>query len=228
MPTVVIGCGRSGTNMVLEILRGSHVYEASEPPENKTLCNDNIVYPNNYLTKCDTCYFNFEEFCYMMDNNPEMIIIWTIRDARDMIMSKMRRGAPKDLGGDCSDWADDSTSDGAIKDMEKMMALFKAAKDKYPNRVCFFKMEAFILDTYYAIKRLCKYIGIEYHTSMPHFANRMRLKTKRERYKGIDQSQVKLWTRWKVEYDGWLVKRNYDMDTVFKQVQHINEFFGYK
>ena len=56
MSVVVIGCGRSGTNITLEILRGSPQLIASLEPENKNLC-DGSIYDSYYLTKCDTWYF---------------------------------------------------------------------------------------------------------------------------------------------------------------------------
>ena len=228
MSVVVVGCGRSGTNMVLEILRGNSFFKATEPPEDKKVFHSSKSYSQRYLTKCDTAYFNFEKLEMVMEMNHMMKLVWTVRDPRDMILSKMRRGVPRSNGGDCKTLADDATPDGAIKDIERMMVLLISAIKRYsPNRLLVVKMEDVIQNIEISVAGLCRFLKIDIEMNMLTFYDRMRNKDKAKRYSGIDKSQVAMWKRWDTVYDGWFKESKHDIPGLFNRISGVTEWLGY-
>lgn len=223
----VIGCGRSGTNVVLEILRGNSKLAASTPPENKGLCKNIQKYPEDYLTKCDTCYISYRGLEDLIKANPHLKIVWTIRDPRDMAMSKLRRGVPEKQGGDCKVLADDATPDGLYDDIAKMYSLYRMIHAYHSKRLFLVKMENMIMFTEDYTKVLCDELGLKYEPSMIDFVGRMRVQAKRSRYNKIDRGQVSLWKSWDKAYQGWLKEKGFDMDSIFKRLQNITDYYGY-
>ena len=124
MSTIILSCGRTGTNMLLEILAGSEKIDSHISP----LIERNIfrvlpLLPPNYLTKSDTHYIeNLWTVSDMMLKNSDLKILWPIRDLRDCALSKIFRGRPKGLGNDQP--ADDATLLGCIEDIDKMTTIY--------------------------------------------------------------------------------------------------------
>jgi hypothetical protein len=227
MSVSVVGCGRSGTNLVLEILRGNSFFCASQSPENKDLCGG--TYEECYLTKCDTWYFKPHELENVLDRNKHMKIIWTIRDPRDMILSKIRRGQPKSQGGDGSEVvSDDATPDGCIEDINHMYNCYEYIITKCADRVFLIRMEDVINNIEKETKRMCEFIGIPYEKEMCEFTDRMRHPDKRKRYSVLDRSQLSLWKNWKEIYSGFFTENEYPIENIFKEVLHIVRRFSYE
>jgi hypothetical protein len=228
MSVAVLGCGRSGSNITTEMLRGSPDLRASKGEEDKKLMKRHTTYPANYLAKCDTHYFNAEDILQTAAANPKMHVAWTIRDPRDMAMSKLRRGVPLKNGGDCSSLADDATYEGCLADIRKMAKLYKVVCDYFGSRVVLVKMEDTLRNPENQAFQLCQTFGIRFHHSMPAFYLRMRNQHKRQRYGNkIDLSQIEMWKNWQGAYNGWLVKKGFDMMALFKELQPEVESFGY-
>ena len=227
MSIAVIGCGRSGTNMVLEILSGNSGLKPSEMVENKKLFKSGEVYPDDYLTKCDTVYFNVAQFDETMQRNLNMKIVWTIRDPRDMILSKIKRGQTRANGGDNKILADDGTPEGCLKDIRMMMIRYHNAINKYSDRVYLVKMEDFILDLEGATKNLCDVLGLTFEPQMLDFMSRMRNADKAKRYKGLDKGEYQKWKGWETCYDGFFSKTDFGIPKLFEEVIPLVEEFGY-
>jgi len=228
MSAVVTSCGRTGTNMVLEILTGSSFFRPTEPAEDKKVFTRGIIYNERYLTKCDTVYYEYENIKNTLIANNEMKIIWTIRDPRDMILSKFRRGVPKERGGDCKRIADDATLDGALLDINKMMGIYKNLISEFNDRVMLVKMEDAILDTEGIAKNMCEFLSVIFQSDMVEFWKRMRVDHKRARYSGKDISQVGLYKHWRDVYDGWFVKNDIDIESAFSYLDHLVRYFKYE
>ena len=225
MSIIVVGPGRSGTNMALEILRCSPSLEASSPAENKALFKMTNI-PENYLTKCDTCYTCPEEVVSLLRSDENVKLVWCIRDPRDMILSKMYRGRPREEGGDCNGLADDATLEGAVEDMNHAKSILdKLLIEEFMDRIFYLHMESVITRTQKTINMLCSFLKIEYSPSMLEFYKTMRHPDKKARYNKIDTSQVKLWERVNEVYDGYFK----DMNTkrLFKAVEGFTKFYGY-
>jgi len=227
MGAVVIGAGRSGTNIVLEILRASPELKASREPENRKLFREKRMYPETYLTKCDTCRMTYGGFKRLLNWNQHIKVIWTIRDPRDMIMSKLKRGVPLEAGGDCRGFADDSTIEGAIADLRSMTDHYKDAIEHFGDRTKLWKMEDVLKHTEKETMRLCEFVGIEYHPKMCEFWKNMRDGKKRKRYHSKDMSQIAMWKNWRTAYDGWLKDRGFELGPVFEKIKDIVEFWKY-
>ena len=128
MPVFILGTGRSGTNVVLEILSGSTHFDS---PGNGVEYQFFFPkkYPENCLLKADIVNFTEQTIKRNLYLNSSMKIIWTIRDPRDICMSKIRRGVPMKLGGDCKKFSGDATPFGAIENLRLMVNLYKKFKD---------------------------------------------------------------------------------------------------
>lgn len=227
MSVVVISCGRTGTNVALEILRGNKNLNASIETENKRLVQPVVKYPKNYLTKCDTIYFNTKQFTRLMDKNPDMKIIWTIRDPRDIVISKIYRGQPFTDGR--GNWTSaDGTPETSVKDIRNMIKKYKHAIENYSERVMLVKLEDMIEKTEVVAREMCEFIGINYEENMLDFPNRMRNKHKVKRYgRKVDNSQIGLWKNYKDVYNGFFKKQKYDIKGAFEEITDIVEYFNY-
>lgn len=229
-PSVIVcGCGRSGTNVVLELLRGNPIFEASEPEEDKLVFSKRRNIAPGYLTKCDTVYFKTADLVAKVRENECLKIVWTIRHPFDMAMSKLRRGVPESEGGDCKRYASDGNPDGAIDDINNAVEMLAAARGLLgPENVSWVRMEDVLRDPELAAEVLCEFLGIRYHPAMPMFWTRMRNQHKQRRYHGNDRGQIDLWRTWQRYEGGWLLQKGYDMPAIFKRLGRIAEYFGYE
>lgn len=225
MSVAVLGCGRSGSNMILEILAGNSCLQPSAKPEDKKLFKHSSPHAENYLTKCDTVYFNEQELSQCMRLNPQMRIIWSMRDPRDMILSKLKRGQ---AGADVKTLADDATPQGCLADLHKMFQLYLFAEEHFSERLLLVRMEDVILDIEREAKRMCQWLSIPFEAGMLNFTARMRNKNKRQRYQSLDRGQLFLWKRWQSVYDGFFTEHDYQIPELFNQVSYLREFFNYE
>lgn len=229
MPVAVISTGRSGTNMVLEILTGNPYFAPSRQEEDKELCRrGDAVYPDNYLTKSDTVYMDYPQLKNTLTANPKMKILWTIRDPRDLALSKIYRGQPYSEGGDCPTLADDATLKGCLQTIEDMFNMYKKVIVDFPNRVLLVKMEDVIEDIVKETRRICEFVEVDYNDDMIRFYERMRNKFKNRRYSSLDKNEVKKYLNWRTVYDGFFVKKNYDMESFFKKLDVYIKHFNYE
>lgn len=224
MSVIVFGNGRCGTNVALEILAG-HSKLHSYTVEDKLIFRNDKIRERWDLTKSDIHYCNWEGFDKKMTLDPDMKIIWCIRDPRDQCMSKIYRGQP---GHDCGTLADDARPTGCVDDMNKMFDMYIKAVGKYAGRILTIKMEDMILDIHGSIKRMCDFLDIDVEPDMDKFYLRMRNVHKKKRYKTIDKSQVGLHKRCLTVYDGYFRDKSYTIKTLFDKVDYIREHFGYE
>lgn len=227
MSVVVVGCGRSGTNIVLEILRGSKKLIASEDPRDRRIFERGYSYPDNYLTKYDIVYNDYRKIRNSLLLDKNMKIIWTWRDPRDICLSKMRRGVPVEEGGDCRRYSPDGTEDGCVKNIELGYDIYTKLKKEFYSRVLMVKMEDVLMNTENEAKRICRFVGIPYDDNMVYFWKRMRNMAKAKRYKKKDLSQINMWKRWRTVYDGWFVDKAIDCNNIFDKLDKYIRKLGY-
>jgi len=226
MSALVLGCGRTGTNMLLEILRASPQLKATEVAEDKHVFYRSEKLPENYLSKCDTVYVpDFGMTKRLLDDNPELRILWTIRDLRDTALSKIYRGQP---GQDSPTLSDDATHAGCLKDLEWMQHIYKFIKANYPERILIVKMENVILDFENTIKEVCNFCEIRYTIEMEEFTSRYRNKHKANRYKGLDPKQVAIYKNLETAYNGFFNSHSINIDSLFSDLKPFQEEFGYE
>jgi hypothetical protein len=212
--------------MLLEILRASPQLEATEVAEDKNVFYRSEKLPENYLSKCDTVYVpDFGMAKRLLDDNPELRILWTIRDLRDTALSKIYRGQP---GHDSPTLSDDATHEGCIKDLEWMRQIYKFVKANYPDRIMVVKMEDVILIFEDTVKEVCNFCQIEYTTGMEDFTSRYRNKHKASRYRGLDSKQVAIYKNLETVYNGFFNSHSINIDSLFSDLKPFQEEFGYE
>ena len=227
-PAIVIGCGRSGTNMVLEMLRASGQFNASDAPEDKEVIGRPAL-PKGYLTKVDTYYFTWSELDAFLEREPDARIVWTWRDPRDMVLSKMRRGVPTELGGDCQGWAGDASPDGCVADIRDAVDIFqRLTASRFADRVRTVKAEDVILKTEETARNLATWLGVDYSPNMLQFPEYVRQPQKRGRYRTIDPGEVAKWKQWQTAYDGWFVKQGIVPTDIWAGLEDVTALLGYE
>jgi hypothetical protein len=161
-----------------------------------------------------------------MNTNPHLKIVWTIRDPKDMILSKFKRGQAGSDGNSIT--ADDATPEGCVEDITHMFNVYNFIKDNYPDRIHLVKMEYVILDFENEINNVCEFLGINFVDDMKNFTDRYRNKHKTKRYKTLDTSQVGLWSRRNEIYSGFFKNNAYNIKDVGCKLNNITKFFGYE
>jgi len=215
---LIFSCGRSGTNLCLEMFVDHYVYRPSFYPEDKLLF-DKEDCEVSYLTKSDSVYCrSSKHFIDFMHRVPHCKVLWTVRRVEDWAMSKIYRGWNR---------ADDATFKGCSEDFYHMFSIYKKAIELFPDRIKIVKMEDIILDIQKVAKDLSEWLGINFENSMLTPYLRMRHKGKRTRYNKLDKSQLDRYKDWENLYDGFFVKNKLDMKTLFIKLQYINKEFGY-
>jgi hypothetical protein len=224
---VILSSGRSGTNLILEMFTECNNYTPTQYPEDKEVFKRDIQYPERYLCKSDTHYIDdYKELKNFMLKNKHAQILFTVRHPYDWVLSKLYRGRPLKRRG----WrpADDATTDGCIADMTKMFDIYKQVTRDFPLKILVVKMEDVLSDIEKEAKRICKFLCIVYNKSMttPHL--RMRHEGKRRRYPTLDKSQIGLYKKFDIIYDGYFKdKKKAGIRKIFKSVEPIIEEFGY-
>jgi len=232
MSVIVIGCGRTGSNLAVSLLSSNSKLNPSIPIENKNFFTSKTPFKSNYLCKADVTYsHNVEELINIMNIDSEMKLVWTMRDPRDVVMSKIKRGQPKKIGGDNNSSStpfNDATPNGSLESIRKSYSYHKKILNLFPNRVFLIKMEDIILDTKNTTLKVCDFLNIEYEDDMSNFIVNMQNKYKLSRYgKKVDKNQVKLWKNWKTQYEGFFIKNNFNLEDLFKEVDDIRKYYNY-
>jgi hypothetical protein len=223
MKCIVVGAGRSGTNLTLEIMTGNKNFTHTEMVEDKDLFIRDAYLKSGYLAKCDTIYCrSYLFFNRVMIQNTNMKVLWTIRHPYDMAISKVYRGHQEEQA------SDDATLEGCVADMYHSWALYKRGIAQFPNSILLVKMEDTIRGIEAQAKRICGWLGLEYEENMKYPYTRMRDKGKKERYKDLDKSQIDMYKDWQNLYDGWFIKNNIQLDNLFELLKPMVHYFGYE
>lgn len=217
---LVFSSGRSGTNLVLEILAGSKLLSPSVYPEDKQVFAKGILYPYSYLTKSDVQYCqNFGMFADFMKKNWHCKVIFTVRHPYDWAMSKIYRGWER---------ADDATLKGCVKDLCYTGYLYKEAICCFPERIMTVKMEDVVLTTKKMTEQMCAFLCVPFDEAMlvPHL--RMRHEQYRKEYSQGIYNTVDMYKQWDKIYDGFFTKVNFDLKELFSKVDPLKKTFGYE
>ena len=225
MSVLVFSCGRTGTNMLLEILRGAPELQATPFVEDKQVFH-RAELPSNYLSKCDTVYLpQLEMADRLLTLNPDLKVLWTIRDLRDTALSKIYRGQPN---GDSPNLSDDATYEGCLEDIEWMHKVYTFLQERHPTQLLVVKMEDIILKFDETIQGVCTFCEIEYREEMKNFTHRYRNSHKATRYKTLDPSQVALHERVDTVYEGFFTTHDIDLESLFANLEKYQKEFGYQ
>jgi len=201
----ITGSGRSGTTIHLELLRTycPDVTVHKDVEDRQLFKRDPTTLPLTYAVKLTTNWYDLADIKTFMEANPNMKVIYTQRDPRDIVISKMYRGLPRDLGGDGSNQLSaDATPQGAISDMQHAWDVYTFLRETHPTRLLVVKLEDTILNTAAQIERIARFLNLKYVPFTGEVP--MRDNYKRARYgTKIDKSQVGLWRRIDHIYNGY-------------------------
>jgi len=212
----VISTGRSGTNLVLEMLAANSYFIPTDPPEMKDIFYRGTLPTDRFLTKSDTWYCRSHVFfTQMLKMNPSLKIVWSIRHPYDTCMSKIYRGR--------NTHADDASFEGCIADMYHMLAIYQRVRNE---RIAIVRMEDTIRDIEKVAKDLCNWLGVEFEEAMKYPYKNMRHAGKKERYDKLDTGQIDMWRRKDEIYDGFF--KDIEIEQLFRFMKPIIDFFGYE
>ena len=229
----VIGPGRSGTNMVCEMLALADGLRPALTLETQNLLGHRTV-EHGAVTKTDTAYIShYVALKDFLNANEDVRVVWTVRDPRDMALSKMRRGVPvseggdRHIDGDPTEVADDATPEGCVRDIRHATDLHRRVTEEFPGRVLTVEMEDVLQDPEGTARAMCRHVGAGYRPRMLEFWKHIRLPEKRKRYTGIDLTQLGLWKRWRSVYDGFFGQRD-DVPDIFRQLDGVVHYWNYE
>lgn len=220
MQVIVLGSGRSGTNIAVDMLAGNTYFVPTLSIEDKRIfLRGAIVYPEGYLTKTDIEYTPFATLAPALNYNPDMRIVWTIRDPRDMALSKIYRGRQSE------NWAYDATTWGCIGNIQMMLGFFLMLTATFGNRVYVVRMEDMLRETEKVAKHICSWLGIEYQEEMIYFYKRMRESSKT--YTSIDLNEIEKYKRLDTIFDGYFKDKLEEVNFIFNNIANVTHFLGY-
>lgn len=227
MAAIVISCGRTGTNIVLDSLRVSPKLNATFNIHDENSVKVGKKVDSNYFSKADTDAISKKQLITFIEKNKHIKIIGTIRHPYDIILSKIYRGQPNTEGrGNWNSW--DSSPKNCIHSIKNAYCIHQYLLNTYPSQFRIIKMENLILQTENELQKLCKFLNIPYIDSMKNFPKRMRNKHKKKRYKKIDKLQINLWKRYTEIYSGFFNNYNVNLEDLFKKVTLIAKEYGYE
>jgi len=222
MGTMILSSGRSGTNLLLAMLKGHDFFTPTVEPEDKNCWfSQGQQVPITYLSKSDTHYIlNYDMMQGFLIPNQHIKLLWMLRDPRDWAMSKIARGYERD--------SYDATFDGVVADMFHMFRLYKQVSKYMPDRIRTVKMEYLIKNPKTELKGICDFLQINYTEDLLDFRHNLAKKNLKTRYRGLDTSQIKLYKKWQKAYEGKLTQIDFDMEDVFKYLKPITKYFKYE
>ena len=222
MRILVSGTGRSGTNLVTEVVRGLGIVEFTKEIEDKRLFKYKTL-PECYGTKlsCDKPEFSLENITELMRIHSDFNVVFSFRHPVDICMSKIVRG----YGGE----SPDRTVEGSIFAVRHFYSLFTAMSEAFPARILGVKMESLLLDPLKEVEAVAKFFNVKITLQALRFWEFNRNEHHKRRYKGrINLTQIDVYKRWKTAYNGFFNRREEDIITLRKALGSIVCRLGYE
>jgi len=200
MSCIVFGWGRSGSHLLLELIRSSGQFQASKKIYDRKIFDSPRELPEKYLTKIDHTFVNFPALESLVELNPHLKFVWSVRDPRDMILSKLYRGR---IGEERSVPAADGEYHTVIPDLMIAYNLYSACRNHWPDKTIFTRMEDVILNTRDIAENLCRFLDVKYSSQMLDFCKNMRdeINYKRDYNAKLEKSRIGIWQKWGYVYD---------------------------
>lgn len=233
MQTVITGCGRSGTNLLLEMARASGKYDFTRTVEDREFFKRDVL-PDSYGSKIAVEWdaMTIESMTEAMEANKPLKVLWSFRHPYDVILSKVYRGRPKSMGGDNDSElvAKDGTVEIAAKYVKKSWDIYQALATAYPNRVKPVKMEDILTNTANTVRYVAGFLKVSVTDGMkqPWKHNRNNYQNNRYHH-AMDRREVNKWKYLDRNYDGYF--KSFTTAGYLKAINPLIEeqanYFGY-
>ena len=234
MRILVSGVGQGGTCLLIEVVRGLNIVEVTSKVEDRKFFRYKVL-PNNYGTKLvvDQKVFSLDKLIELMNNYPDLYVLFSLRHPMDAFMSKLVRGQKPSDGGDGTlekdVLSDVGTVDGALSAIEHFYSIYKDIKSRFPERVLVVKLENLITMPKKEVERVAKFFGIEPNQRAFEFYKYNRNEYQEKRYgNSLDKSVIGINKRWDTWHNGFFKDRKADIDFVFDRLATIIQDWGYK
>ncbi len=207
MQVVITGCGRSGTNLLLEMVRASEVYDFTETVEDRGFFSRGIL-PDSYGSKIAIEWdaMTIASMMEVIEDNKRLKVLFSFRHPYDVILSKVYRGRPKSMGGDndTEETAKDGTVEVAAEYVNKSWAIYHALATKYPTRVKPVRMEDILTNTFNTVRYAASFLCIATNENMrsPWKHNRNAYQNSRYHH-APDRREINKWKNLNKSYDGY-------------------------
>ena len=207
MQVVITGCGRSGTNLLLEMVRASEKYKFTATVEDREFFNHEKL-PDDYGSKIAVEWdsMTIESMLEIMEINHRLKILFSFRHPYDIILSKVYRGRPRFQGGDndSEQTAKDGTIEVAAEYVKKSWDIYQALATKYPDRVKPVRMEDILTNTFNTVRYVVKFLAITANENMRNPWKYTRNAYQNRRYHHVvNIHEINKWRDLKNNYDGW-------------------------
>lgn len=216
MQVIITGCGRSGTNLLLEMVRASGKYDFTKTVEDREFFNHEQL-PSEYGSKIAIEWdsMTVESMLEIMEINPRLKVLFSFRHPYDTILSKVYRGRPKFQGGDndSEQTAKDGTIEVAAIYVKKSWDIYQALATKYPDKVKPVRMEDILSNTLNTVRYVVKFLAISPNENMryPWRYNRNAYHNMRYHH-AMDSREINKWKDLLNNYNGYFIK-NFEMVT---------------
>ena len=232
MQTVITGCGRSGTNLLLEIVRAAENSTFTKTVEDRGFFNHKKL-PLDYGSKIAVEWdaMTIDSMMHVMEVNKKLKVLFSFRHPYDVILSKVYRGRPRSQGGDndSEETAKDGTVEVAAEYVNKSWAIYHALATKHPNRVKPVRMEDILMNTRNTVSFIAKSLAIAVNPNMhePWKHNRNAYQNRRYNH-AMDRREINKWKDLNKSYDGYF-KDIWDdhLLSINYLVEEQANYFGY-
>ncbi len=229
MQVIITGCGRSGTNLLLEMVRASGKYGFTKTVEDRQFFKHGelpVSYGSKIAVEWDA--MTIGSMMEAMEVNPALKVLFSFRHPYDVILSKIYRGRPKSQGGDnnTEEWAKDATFEGAAKYVGKSWDIYQALATEYPKRVKPVRMEDILLNTFNTVRYVAGFLSISVNERMgqPWMYNRNAYQNRRYHHV-MNRGEVNKWKDLTNNYDGYF---DFMWDDYLESINNsIKEHAGY-
>jgi len=234
MQTVITGCGRSGTNLLLEMVRASGKYRFTQTVEDRGFFKRDVL-PDSYGSKIAIEWdaMTIASMTGVMEANKPLKVLWSFRHPYDVILSKVYRGRPKSMGGDndTEQTAKDGTVEAAAKYVQKSWQVYEALATAYPKRVKPVRMEDILANTASTVRYVARFLMVPITDGMKHPWKHNRNAYQNNRYHhAMDRREINKWKYSDKSYDGYFSENIYG--TILSNQNNLlreqAEHFGYE
>lgn len=231
MRILVTGVGRSGTCLLIEVVRGLGIVNFSRKVEDRQFFKYKPL-PQNYGTKLatDQRAFSMKNIKKAMEEYQDLYLVFSLRHPVDTLLSKIRRGQKLSDGGERKERLSfDATVETAIFTIKDFYEKHEFAIRNYPNRTCSIKLEDLILQSRITVNKVADFFRVRSTKKAFRFYKFDRNKYHLWRYKRrLDPSQVGNYKRWDTIYEGFFKDKKGDVDRAKKELHSVIKGLGYE